>query len=634
MSESSLTPDSPDFHSLAEVICDRLAKNMRIRRTLPGNGRLRMDRQLPFLCVYRSPSRDDLGTKELVTTEAAYLFVSGASQYYDGINYLCQRVSTAMQEHFGTFLLIEIWSQPGRPENVPILEPGFELVSSEAAALPSTIDIFSQALSEISLGGHQAKVTIGMRQEVAPPGLAPLVLTGTQGSEQGSVVLGLEVRPVYQDPTSRRLFPLVLESLRSQLAWALRKAISQFNGADSIAGTPHYHSLGPSSFVKAARLVDMQLSEVSESFDFLLQVTPTNAEQAWKDFQANHFASAPSLQYRPLPYHPSELKRHLFDIEIERVEDPTLAYLYREKQNELDHQISALRHLETPAFLYTSLHLYGQPDQKLVELAETIFKKWSRPATPSEPGERANVKDLVQAAREQIDYYHSKMSEFNAKVEVCNHIASDIMVAQGKLLVSQNLHINFHRIDPLLHHEIGTHLLTYFNGRCQPFRQLYAGLAGYEELQEGIAVLAEYLTGGLTVNRLRALASRVVAVRSMVDGISFTETFARLHDELNIPKRQAFVTTLRAYRGGGLTKDIIYLRGLRDLLDYLAGGHDLDPLYVGKIGLHHLPYIQEMRRRGIIHAPAVLPRFWSDARTRERLDACRHLSVAELLEVK
>ncbi|NIQ16470.1 MAG: DUF1704 domain-containing protein, partial [Candidatus Dadabacteria bacterium] len=68
------------------------------------------------------------------------------------------------------------------------------------------------------------------------------------------------------------------------------------------------------------------------------------------------------------------------------------------------------------------------------------------------------------------------------------------------------------RVEALLQHEIGTHALTYFNGLSQPFKQLCIGLSGYEELQEGLAVLAEYLVGGLSKPRLRLLAGRVVAV--------------------------------------------------------------------------------------------------------------------------
>src|SRR5690606_15044602 len=121
-----------------------------------------------------------------------------------------------------------------------------------------------------------------------------------------------------------------------QLAGALWRAIAQFTGLESGSEGVHYESLGPSSLVKASRVADRELSEVAEAFDFLLQVTPTNADQAWEALRDGGARQPPSFYYRPLPYHPSQLKRRLFDIEIERLEDPTLAHLFWEKQAELD----------------------------------------------------------------------------------------------------------------------------------------------------------------------------------------------------------------------------------------------------------------------------------------------------------
>ena len=58
-------------------ICRRLSANKRVRRTLPAGGRLHIDRQLPFLCVYRQPlDHDDSGTGQLVKGEASYLVTS------------------------------------------------------------------------------------------------------------------------------------------------------------------------------------------------------------------------------------------------------------------------------------------------------------------------------------------------------------------------------------------------------------------------------------------------------------------------------------------------------------------------------------------------------------------------------
>ena len=114
------------------------------------------------------------------------------------------------------------------------------------------------------------------------------------------------------------------------------------------------------------------------------------------------------------------------------------------------------------------------------------------------------------------------------------------------------------------------------------------GLAGYEGTQEGLAVLAEHLVGGLTAFRLRQLASRVVAVHRMLDGATFAEVFDALVDD-GFPVRAPSPPTMRVFRSGGLTKDVVYLRGLVDLLAHLGAGGTLDPLWLGKLLARDLP---------------------------------------------
>lgn len=634
MSIDKTTSNADSFADITDAVCDRLAKNERVRRTLPGHGRLRIDRQLPFLCINRTPDHDDAGTRQLVTSEAAYLFASGKREFHAGLLKLCQQITATLQEHFGTFLSLEIWadSNCGQQEVQSTAQPAFEIFTPDFDSMPSTIEAFTVALAAVNIDGHDAVVSSQHCDEVAPPGLQPLNHICPEASPVGCCTIGLAVRPIYRDPQSGVTFPMILRDLRWQLSRALRKAIAQFAGLESSADGAHFESLGPTSLVKAARLIDQQLCEVAESFDFLLQVTPVNSEAAWEEFQEHGYQQEPNLHYRPLPWHTSLLKRRLFDIEIERIEDATLDHLCWEKQEEIDRQLTALRDINTPHFLHSSLQLYGAPDDSLVKLAETILQRFPEPTAATGGEGCVSTDTIVERSREEIDHYHQQMHEFNAKVEVCDQIASGMMVSGDRLLISPSVKLQPDRLEALMHHEIGTHLLTYFNGRCQPFRQLYSGLAGYDELQEGLAIMSEYLTGGLTANRLRSLAGRVIAVRSMISGASFTETFSRLHYGLQFSARQAFVTTLRVFRGGGLTKDFIYLRGLKGVLDYLSGGHDIEPLYVGKIGLHHLPYIQEMRRRGILDAPGVLPRFWDDDGLRDRLEACRGLTVPDLVE--
>lgn len=175
------------------------------------------------------------------------------------------------------------------------------------------------------------------------------------------------------------------------------------------------------------------------------------------------------------------------------------------------------------------------------------------------------------------------------------------------------------RVAPLIQHEVGTHILTFHNGKKQPMHLLRYGLADYDELQEGLAVLAEYLMGGLDALRMRLLAARVMAASSLTRGESFAEAFSLLHEQYGFAKKTAFGITTRIYQSGGFTKDVIYLRGLIRLLDYLKEGGDLEPLLMGKIAIKHISIIQELRERGILKPPAIKPRYLTDKTAVEKL---------------
>jgi hypothetical protein len=450
----------PSFEQIAEAVCARLAKNQRVRRNLPGAGRLRIDRQLPFLCLYRQPKeRLDDGTREFVTTSAAYLFASGEPQYHEGIRSLCQRIIAVMQEHFGTFLLLEIWAQDDAETSLSrsaLPAPGFELIASDPESVPSTIEAFDEALREVKLNSQSAIVKTGHSQAVAPPGLPAVVPCERKDIPKGCCLLGVAVTPIYRDGATGHVFPILLQRLRWQFANALRKGIARFTGLGSGEKQVHYDSLGPSSLVKAVRIVDQELCEIAAAFDFLLQVTPTNSAQAWQEFSEGGHQTAPVLYYRPLPYHPSLLKRRLFDIEVERLEDPTMAHLCWEKQIELDRQLSALRDLDTPHFLANSLQLYGRADDDLVDLAQGLL---ARPVPVSERLDNGGVDSgaFVARARDEIDHYHQRLSAFKATIEICDQIAASVMVSHDKLLVDKDLMLRPDRVEPLIHHEIGTH---------------------------------------------------------------------------------------------------------------------------------------------------------------------------------
>jgi uncharacterized protein (TIGR02421 family) len=346
-------------------------------------------------------------------------------------------------------------------------------------------------------------------------------------------------------------------------------------------------------------------------------------------FADSGYERAPAFQYRPLMHQPEDLKRQLFEIPLEQLEDPTVAFLLGEKQEELDRQLTALRDIGTPKFLFTCLALYGAPDAELVQLAEEIIARVETPAPLS--GRTILVDEIRQRALAHIAHYQALEPAFDPKVEIRGDIASGMLVSRGSLYLSEDARFSEQRLDALFQHEIGTHLVTYFNGDAQPFVQLRAGLANYEALQEGLAVLAEYLVGGLTPGRARTLAGRVLAVDWLIGGADFVEVFRKLTAEAGFRPAKAIGITMRIFRGGGFIKDQIYLQGFRDLVEYLAGGHSLESLYVGKIALEHVPYLEELRHRQIIRAPRLLPECLNDPGCPARLDQVRQATPLDLL---
>lgn len=90
-------------------------------------------------------------------------------------------------------------------------------------------------------------------------------------------------------------------------------------------------------------------------------------------------------------------------------------------------------------------------------------------------------------------------------------------------MIRESFKVPKNRVDALVHYEVGTHVLTHYNGKAQPLKQLYTSFSDYDELQEGLAVLSDYLTVGLTRGRLRLLAARVIAGHSLTKGADFCD---------------------------------------------------------------------------------------------------------------
>jgi uncharacterized protein (TIGR02421 family) len=614
-----------DMALVEDVLAD-IDAGKPVRRDLEDGGRLHIDRALPFLCVHVSDEDD--AARDVASSNASYLITPDLNAAVPGI----EAIGAAMAKRFGAFMLLDVGElERDRllSDDAPFLPP-FEITLSatDQAAARAALDSFVSAVESVEVKFRSPRLDKRRSTDDPHARLAARLI--------GLPCLTVRFAPIYRQPDSDEIYPDLRARLIANIVDAGLQAVAAFVKAAGIMSLPTHRALGRQAFVDAVSRADRSIDDIAATFDLLLAVTPINADAAWREFEASAFQHAPRFLYRPLAVQVDVEKSKLFSIDFDRFEDPVLFNLYREKQQELDLQLSMLSARETTRFVELGRALYGRVEPALLDAAKDILTKTANAGESQvedgEHGENADCLFVARRAQSMIEIYRRQHPGFEPMIELRDDLPAGLMVSGSRLLISRSTNMARHRVEALLSHEIGVHLLTYFNGSAQGLRLFRSGLAGYEGVQEGLAVFAEYLAGGMTRGRVRLIAARVVACAAMLEGASFEETFLVLVRDYGFTEIGAFNLALRLFRGGGLAKDAIYLRGLFEVLDHLGKGGALDPFWMGKISASHFGVMQELNMRGLLRAPEITPAFLLDPQAERRLEKARSgLSPVEMI---
>jgi len=578
-------------------ILDKIKKNEPLRINIPGNGLINMEKPVPFMVVYRIPPNGKDGfTSRLGKTESSYLYAEDSAENSE----IIKNVAEHLSDQFKGFLLLEVW------------------LSEKESASPFTVHVSQKSglkvaeklkdeLGKINVLGNLMQTDLNKGKDVvAPPYYKPLI-NDKEANKSAITLIGLEIAPIYMNVSTGRAYPLFLRDLRAKFSKAIRKSFFEFIRIHTSYNATNFQMLGTTSLKKNVFEIDEELGNYSNLFDFLLLITPINVDEAWLEFRKSNYLKAPVFHYRPMPIDPELIKRKIYNLPIEDISDPTMAFLFRDKRKEIDRMLDMMMEREKPDFMLTSMQLFGPIDDKLLETAKALLIAID---VPEEPPKRNMIKapEFARMAEKELEWLKLQDPSISTAVRIRDDI-DGILVNRGTLNINKNFQVSENRAFSLLQHEIGTHVVTYYNGKAQPLKLFYIGVPGYEELQEGLAVFSEYLTDGLTPNRLRTIAARVVAVQQMVSGSSFVDTFYLLVDKYQFSNKAAFTIAMRVYRGGGLTKDAVYLKGLLNIIEYLKKGKSLEPLLIGKIRQDYIPVVQELIHRQILTAIPIKPRY-------------------------
>lgn len=417
-----------------------------------------------------------------------------------------------------------------------------------------------------------------------------------------TLCIALELKKVFMEETSGQPYPLILDEFKENLKQAFSRNAAYFYRKYSKKSNIRRTQLLAKDSDPEIKRVDSMLYRLAKGVDTLLHVNPLNLVQEKKRFYARHCNYEPQFKYRQLKIDPFAFREKLYSIPVDNIEDISIRQLYRSTIDGFAHEIDMMSSIGTDNFLYNSLRYYGEPKDKDLDNARFFLYA---------PGLEEENEPATHSATDAKQAFHDALNDYGieCKVELSSRIVARAMVNNVKKSIIINRSARFSETDlqALVHHELGVHMVTTMNSLIQPLKIFKLGLPGNTHSQEGLAILSEYLSGNMTLARLKVLAYRVLAVDMLVEGYEFSQTYKVLTDDYGMHQESAFNTTARVYRGGGFTKDYLYLSGLREALNYHVSGSRLENMFIGKTSFKFLDILNEMQDKKLIKAPVYLP---------------------------
>ena len=355
-------------------------------------------------------------------------------------------------------------------------------------------------------------------------------------------------------------------------------------------------------------------------------------ESVERAFFASGARELPRPQYRVVPDWGASLERFRA-LKARVMGENAVERFLRETCESFATAARMLSAVGTKDFYFHSVEIYGRPasltaDRRTTNLdlaqhfSETIDGLAGAAAIPSPADEQTlSAEDI---APELARRFQSFFPDTPIKVEIVDDIAAKAVAGVGGVRLQRGARFAPRDVAQLEFHEGHVHVATALNGRAQPLMPF----VGYPSprttaTQEGLAVLTEFMTQSTSIERMRRLSDRTLAIKMAEEGADFLELYrffvSHGHDE-----GAAYDCARRVCRGGlvaggaPFTKDVCYLDGLLRVTNFmrvaLVKGHvELVRLFfAGKIGLDDVPLFGRLLREGLVKEPRYLPPWAQD----------------------
>ncbi len=346
--------------------------------------------------------------------------------------------------------------------------------------------------------------------------------------------------------------------------------------------------------------VDEKIAKIKKQYAVSRLIEAVNEKDEREKFFKNGYKKEPVFKYDP-PIIPSY--KYIDEIEemINSLPSNFLP-LYEDYPQLLRNIFAIIENLGSSEVKKISTKIYGKPSNHTLKEARKIVD--AGVVKESEP-KIMSAETLLNIFKDTLEVYY-KVNDW--KIELTDKYATTVYPESKLISINKNRIFGLKEVKRLVNHEIKVHVLRTINGYEQGFQVMGLGLPHYLKTEEGLAIFMEKITGVLDLYALKLRSARVIAVDKMLKNYSFVDVFNEMK-EYGFEDEVAWNITYRVFRGGGFTKDYIYLEGFFEIEKFVnkEGLKSLKDLFVGKIGLQHLKYIRDLMNEGMILSPRYLP---------------------------
>lgn len=349
--------------------------------------------------------------------------------------------------------------------------------------------------------------------------------------------------------------------------------------------------------------IDKILTRISSILKDYTYINPTNVMEEFEKFEE---AKKNNKEYSPqLKYNKLETKPLIEELEkITITDNSPIGKVFQETKEYLLKYAKAISQVGTNHF--TTKDIFTPVSEELLDYAKEILVKKQPKLIPAKTD--VSAKELAVRLEKEIKKYNLK----GWKIEFNENTSSTVSIEGGlkKITLAPNKMYTEKRVQKLLVHEIGTHVLRAANGEQQEYKLFMDGVPGYLVTEEGLASYNEESQNLRSKQTQRSHAKRVLATYS-AQKEGFIKTFNTLRP-YNDSDFSTFKLVCRTKRGlgdtskpGGFLKDHLYLEGLLKIKEFIRKGGEVQDLYAGKIRVEDIHLVKNK----ILKPASILPDF-------------------------